>query len=265
MIVYVDVLLCVNIFINFFLLLCVKNFLKIKSSLRRLSLAAAASSLFSLTVFLPRLPFFLSILLKALFGITVVLAAFGRASYKVFLKRVCAFMLVNFAFGGIMMAVWHFAEPAPLLIFNGVVYFDISPVMLIIITLICYFILRFVQKATGRQEAGGNYHTVKITAEGKSFTCLGKIDTGCTLKEPFSGAPVIVAERRIFSEDFSPDMRSCRIIPFESLGGSGIIRGFLPDALRLDDRVINQKVYVGISDKKFNGEFQALINAEVLE
>ena len=264
MVVYVDVLLCVNIFINFFLLLCVKRFLKITVSARRLIFSSAAAGLFSLVVFLPEMPFAISLIFRIISGCAVVFIAFGRTNHKQFIKRVCAFVLTSAAFGGLSALFYGLFKPSSMLIFNDVVYFDISPVTLIIITLICYFILRLIQKITGREETKNNFCTVKITAGGKSFTCLGKVDTGCTLKEPFSGAPVIVAEKRILG-GFIPDQRSTRVIPFESMGGAGMITGFLPDAVRLNDKPISQKVYIGISDRNFNGEFQALINAEVLE
>lgn len=53
--VYVDVLLVVNSFVNYLMLLCVMKFLKIQTGRIRVLLAAAVGGLFSLKIFLPEL------------------------------------------------------------------------------------------------------------------------------------------------------------------------------------------------------------------
>ena len=54
--VYIDVLITVNLFIDFFLLLCTKTLLHIHTSIRRLIIGAAFGGSLSLIALLPALP-----------------------------------------------------------------------------------------------------------------------------------------------------------------------------------------------------------------
>ena len=99
--VYVDVLVVVNIFIDFLLLLGTGRFLQLKSKLLRLILASLLGGAQSLVALLPEIPAALNILLDLLFASALVLIAFGKADFRSFLKRTLVFFGVSFFFCGI--------------------------------------------------------------------------------------------------------------------------------------------------------------------
>lgn len=265
MTVYIDVLICVNMFINFLILICVKKILHISCGDFRIILVSAASSLFSLAVFLPALPFTVNILLKIICAVFSVFAAFGKSRPKIFLTRILAFLSVTFSFGGIFILIYLFFKPTSMLIFNDVVYFDISPVLFVAVTLISYFVLRLIQITIGKREIKNTLYNIQFTILSKEYYCTGQLDTGCSMREPFSGAPVIIVEKGIFEREFHAPENKTRLIPFDSMGGKGIITGFRPESVKLNGRTLNQEIYIGIYDGVFGGEYRALINAEVLE
>ena len=51
-----------------------------------------------------------------------------------------------------------------------------------------------------------------------------------------------------------------RIIPFNSLGGEGLIEGFLPDELYIDNIRIEKQVYIGITNNIFKNEVKSIFN-----
>ena len=179
--VYVDVLVVVNIFIDFLLLLGTGRFLQLKSKLLRLILASLLGGAQSLVALLPEIPAALNILLDLLFASALVLIAFGKADFRSFLKRTLVFFGVSFFFCGIMVFIYSAFRPKGMEVYNDVVYFNISPILLIILTLICYYIMRVLRKLT-MGETGKRLCTVKLGIAGEAIefrvgenaACVGK-------------------------------------------------------------------------------------------
>jgi stage II sporulation protein GA (sporulation sigma-E factor processing peptidase) len=53
-----------------------------------------------------------------------------------------------------------------------------------------------------------------------------------------------------------------RVIPFGSLGGEGIIKGFLPDIVEIDGKPSQQSLYIGICENILKGDVRAIIPFE---
>ena len=84
------------------------------------------------------------------------------------------------------MFIYTAFKPKGLEIYNDTVYFNISPVVLIILTLACYYILKLIKRLT-KGVCGGGICNVEINLSEKSVVFSAKIDSGCNVKEPFSG------------------------------------------------------------------------------
>lgn len=260
--VYVDVLVFLNLIIDFLLLLAVRKFLYISASNRRLLLGSAAGAAFSLTALFPEMNFFLCILAGLSEAVLIVLAAFGRCGIASFIKRVCAYYCASFIFAGVMIGVYLLFKPDGMVISNNVVYFNISPLLLIILTIVCYFILYIFNRLFKKSGALVQVYRVSVKIRGKEFAFDARVDTGCDLKEPFSGSPVIIAEKSLF-EDLCLPMEGTRIIPFSSLGGEGVIRAVKGDEAYIDGKRLEESVYIGFCENIINGEIKALIPVEL--
>ena len=260
--VYIDILVTVNFFIDYFLLMCTKKFLGIHIKYHRMIIGSIIGGLTSLSALLPTLPLGLNIILDLSIAMLIIIITFGRCDIKAYIKRVLVYFTVSFIFCGIMIFIYFNFKPANMGIFNDVVYFDISPVLLIILTLICYYIMLLIKKFTGNilQSCICN---VEIEIENRSFTFTAKIDSGCNVKEPFSGASVIIAEKALL-DDFEPCENKCRIIPFETLSGEGFIKGFATDKVIIDGKVSIYPIYLGICEKVFKGDTKALVPLDII-
>ena len=248
--IYIDILVTVNFFIDYFLLLCTKKFLGINKKYYRIIIGSVIGGITSLSALLPTLPLGLNFFIDLLIAMLIIIITFGKCEIKTYIKRVLVYFTVSFIFCGIMIFVYLNFKPANMGIYNDVVYFDISPIILIILTLLCYYIMLIIKKFTGN--ILHNY-----------MMFCAKIDTGCNVKEPFSGNSVIIAEKNLL-ENFEFPKNKCRIIPFETLSGEGSIKGFAADTVIIDGKTIIYPIYLGICENVFKGDTKALVPLEII-
>lgn len=260
--VYVDVLITVNIFIDFLLILCVKKLLDVRASLLRVILGSLLGGVFSLAALLPKLPFGLNLLSDLVFAALIVLSSLGFGGLRVFLRRVAVYFGLSFAFCGLMVFVYTTFHPKGMEIYNDTVYFNISPFLLIILTLVCYYTTRLLKRLT-KGVRGKSTCNIEISMGGVETSFLAAVDTGCTVKEPFSGDYVIIAEEEIL-RDLRLRDDTIRIIPFESLGGKGILRGYRADSVRINGKRLDSDVYLGVCENILTGEIKALAPSDLL-
>ena len=125
-VIYADILVVINIIINYLLLRAAAAITACEFRALRFLAASALAGLFSLIIFIDNMPLWLSIAVKIAFLLIMVFAAFGAKSVKAFVKCFAAFFIANFVFAGIMLAVCTFLLPNAAMYKNGVVYFDID-------------------------------------------------------------------------------------------------------------------------------------------
>lgn len=144
--VYIDVLITVNVFIDFILILCTKRLFVSTPRLKNVACVASGRSAKSYCTFPPA--FLLNIPIDVLCAAGIVLCAFGKCPFKCFIKRISVFLSLSFSFCGIMMFLYNAFKPKGMEVYNDTVYFNISPVLLIILTLVCYYILKLTKILT---------------------------------------------------------------------------------------------------------------------
>ncbi|CZT56941.1 Sporulation factor SpoIIGA [Eubacteriaceae bacterium CHKCI005] len=288
--VYVDILFAVNLFINYFLLCLTAKVTRIHTKRWRMLAGSALGAVYSLFIFFPEIPSLLSAAAKLIFSITILLAALPIHSIKVFLKTLACFFGANFLFAGLMMALWLFVSPNNLMINNGIVYFNISPLILIGGAAVSYLILSMIHRFTLRKAPDNKIYTVTIEVDGQTATMDALLDTGHSLTESISDLPVLLAEyksveklipsqvrpvfepsQRVFPvppED-SSWRRRFRVVPFHSVGGGGVLPAFRPDSITVTDGqhpVRVPKSFVAVSGTHLSdGEYEALMNPDMIE
>ena len=266
--IYIDVLVGVNLFINYFLLLCVSKFLSLETRRRRLVAAALLGAAYSLTILLPELSPALSLPLKLLMSLSIVLAAFGYHGIRRLVRATVAFYLTSFAFAGLMLALWYFFAPQGLMIRNSVVYFNISPLALIALTVVCYGCVTLFRRVTGRQMPRELNCRIVIERGGRTCSCAARVDTGNTLREPFSGDPVAVVYEPAIASLIPPkESLNFRLVPFDAVSGNGVLEAFRPDRLTVysgGKTFETRKVFIAAAKTKL-GESDALLNPDLLQ
>lgn len=264
-VIYIDTLICVNLFIDYAILYVIKQLLHIYSRAWRLLPAAVFAGVSTVAVFLPFYTTLFSVIYRFAVAILTVLIAFGYKGIRKLLVRTLSFLGISMLLCGCVLMIELMWDPDGAVIYNDVLYFDISPVALILSTLTAFFALSIYQKLSERHKLSCRIRsvTVYINAEDK-LTFESAVDTGCNLKEPFSGLPVIILEKEILGNIQLPQEKM-RVIPYTTASGADIFMGFKPYKVCIDGKEIFKGCYIGICNNTLRGEIKSIMGAEISE
>ena len=273
MTVYVDVLLLVNFVINLVLLKTSAYMAGRSFFLSKASLGAFLGSLGALTVFMPAFSFFTMLSYKLLFAAVMVFVSFGYEDPLTFLKDFICLLSCTFIFSGLIIFIYLAFSPGKLVIANGSFYFDVSAVFLLSTAFAAYVFISVLNFFFARKKPAEEICILKIRQGEREATLRGLIDTGSSLYEPFSNFPVIVCNKSFFEGEVEEEkalINNVRIVPFETIGGRGILKAFLADSVKIElsgkEVEVKKGCYIALSDENFRrGFYDAIVNPAVLE
>ena len=107
-----------------------------------------------------------------------------------------------------------------------------------VLFLICYaaasVIMRIFSNSVRRKSV-----SVTVISDNREYTFDAMCDTGCSAADPLTGIPAIIVSRGVMKkiEDElmnSPERLRIRMIPVSGIGGECILRGFVPDSVKID-------------------------------
>ncbi len=259
-VVYVDILFLLNAYMTLFQLAAAAKFCRVRIAGWRLLLASMLGGLSGLLFFLGDFPL-LCIAANLICAAVIILAAFRPTGFKAFFKRMLCFCGCGAVFAGAVLLCKTLGAQG-LSYRGGAVYFEISPLLLIGATAGCYLILRIFFKLT-ESKLPSICHKMSVRVGRRSVTLEAVIDSGNMLCDPISGLPVAVAPQSAVSPLFTGDAarffcgdgvcsdgqwrRRVRMIPCKTVGGGGLLPGFLPDAVKIGNRDV--KLLIAVSDK----------------
>lgn len=280
MVIYADILVVINLFVNYFLLLITKRILRVCVRRIRILCGAVFGGLYSLIIFAPALPLAITVLFHmAAVGI-LVLISFPTNTVKAYFKAYAAFFAVNFGFGGAMLAVWLVFQPNGMVYQNGAVYFDISMQTLLLSTVFCYILFSVFFALLKRKAPDNRLYTVLLQNGNKSVHTKALLDTGNTLSDGFSDTPILIATERILhklaTEDAQAFLRgdipqvqktSFRFIPYGTVHGNGVMRGIVIDTVSLPkEGILVQKPVLVQSTENFDtSEYEVILSNQIFE
>ena len=274
--VYVDVLLVVNLIVDFFLLKITFKLLKTDPKPIRVLISSFIGAVSSLYIFFPESTAFINITYQLIIGSLIMLTALGFKSLKYFLRSVAVFFTVTCVYGGIMTALWQVLKPKGMVINNSVVYFNISPLVLILSTVSGYFLYLFLNKIFALPSKTAKKCSLNLYALGKSVGLTGIIDTGNSITDVLSNSEIIIVDKAVAvsllgTEDFSNDplyATRYRTIPCETVMGRSLLEGFRCDMgeIRFEDKVIPlTNPVIALSKTPIKENYSAILNPKILE
>lgn len=268
MVIYADVLMVLNMAVNYFLLLAASRLCKLNLKLGRLLLGAGIGGILSLYILLPPLGSFFEAALRPVFAAGIVFAAFGRRRPRVFLQIWAVFFGVTLLFGGAMLALYTLFRPDGMAIDGGVVYFRISPLLLIISTALCYAIIRLVQFLGQRKSPEAMRQKITLEYLGRSAEFTALIDTGHSLQDPFTGAQVVLISakgaQKLGNISDAKEIGRYRLIPCRTAGGESILEGLKVDRLLADGRTSGEGLVAAVSKSIGQEDYDAIISPQML-
>ncbi len=281
MVVYADVLLIVNLFVNYALLLCSSMIMKKHTQRLRILLGAAIGAFYGFVIFLPDLPSAAEFALRFAATVLIVLGAFGYKNLPSFLRSFFTFFAVSFAFGGIMLVLWVTVAPIGMIYNNGAVYFDVDLAVLAVSTVVSFAVVSLIAHFTARRAPKDSIALVKIVYKGKETKLTALVDTGNSLTETFSGFPVVLGEveslekiipdavRGFLNGEDVSSSSEMRLVMHKTVSGTGILPVFRPDYIEVKSvshSVKTSEVYVAVTKNNLaRGEYEMILNPALFE
>jgi len=260
--IYADVLISINLIIDYFLISLTSKLLKTACSFWRQLLGAAVGGVCSLCILIPKEGILISLALRVVTSLAVVMVTYGIGKFSFLLRRVACFYIVSFLFSGLMFALWYFLKPKGLLLQNGIVYYDLSTLFLVASAVFSYLLISLISRFINRKYSP--LCRVRIITEKSRAEASVLVDSGNRLREPFSEKPVLLLDPKYYylAEEYEGGKR---VIPYKTVSGEGIIMGFRPRGVYLCDQGGGDSldVYVAISPKPL-GEYDGVIGSSAI-
>ncbi len=274
MIIYLDVLIIVNAIVDYFIILATLKLLKTKVKTFKILISVVIGGLSSIYILADLKNIFLDFLYKFLITVLMVFILFGFKNFKIIAKGTIILFLVSCAYTGAVLAVYLAFKPINLYITNSVVYFNISPLILVISTVFGYFVFMlgcyiFKNKSSN---AKTYYITINILEYTVSFVALS--DTGNSVTDCFGNNEIIIVNDNVFNKidkyvrnKSNEYEKRYRAVPCSTVTGEALLYGYRCDSARIQiDKMIKELICPIIikSNTKLPKDFEAIINPEIV-
>lgn len=267
-VVYADILVAVNLICDYFLLKTTSFFAKEKAKVIRILLAALVGAFSSLWIFLPQQNVISNLIFRLFTCLGMIFSAFGFKSLKRFIRLNLLHLLINFGFAGSMWAFYYIFKPNGMVVFNSVVYFDVSAVFLTIFSVLGYIAVTLISRLVSKNASVAERYPIDVYIDGNqaSFTAIS--DSGNSLKDVFGVSEIIIVEKRTIDKFKNECVDSrYRAVPCNTVSGEALLDGW-----RFDKAVIHidkkqkeiSNPILAVSKNNLSIECDAIINPEAV-
>lgn len=297
MTIYLDIILCENLLMNYIILFATYVIIKpkVKHPQIRIILSSLIGSVYAVIVYLNILSIYSNLFAKIILSIVMVYVAFNPKNAKVLLKQILIFYLVSFIFGGCTFALIYFIKPENVKMKNGV-FVGIYPLKIGLVAGVIAFVATQIAFKINKSKLNNKntFFNIQLYYKNQSITVKALLDSGNMLKDPISQASVIIVERESLSkiipekvldyigniiggdetedkQDIQEYLSKIRMVPFMSLGKeNGMLVGIRLDKIKIETEDIDiqkENIIAGIYEKKFtkDNKYNALIGLNLLE
>lgn len=296
MTIYLDIILCENLLMNYIILFATYVIIKPKTKHQqiRMILSSLLGSIYAIIVYLNILSIYTNLLAKITLSVVMVYIAFAPPNVKQLLKQILIFYLVSFIFGGCTFALIYFLKPENVEMKNGV-FVGMYPIRVGLIAGVIAFIITQIAFKINKSKLNNKNTFIEIELYNKNKMTKARalLDSGNMLKEPISQKPVIVVEKTTLSKiipeevldyiekivggddqeknEMQEYLSKIRMVPFMSLGKeNGMLIGIRLDKIKInteDIRLEKENIIAGIYEKKLtkDNKYNALIGLNLLE
>lgn len=232
--IYLDLIMILNFFFDFLLLVSVSVLLKRRAKVTRIIYASFIGGISILFLFINisslELFFF-----KFIISIFMILIAFGYKNIKYTLMNTLYLYVVSvFLGGGLYLLNIQFSYKQVGIVFynNGL---SINIIVMILLTPIIIYI--YIKQGKRLRNNYSNYYDVRIYFNDDYIDAIGYLDTGNNLVDPITSKPVILMDKRKMLFDIKEFM----LIPYYTVSGRDMMK-----CLKIDMVVINKKEYKNV-------------------
>ena len=255
--VYLDLIMILNFFIDFILLLTVSIVLKRKVNIKKIILGAFVGGLSILFLFFIFNNFLLFIF-KLIISIIMVIITFKYENIKYTLINILYLYITSITLGGFLYLLnieFSYKHVGIIFINNGL---SINFIILIIISPVILYI--YIRQNKLLKYTYSNYYNVELIKCKKSYKYIGYMDSGNVLIDSLTNKKVILIDKRkvLFN------IKEFRLIPYMGVNGMNMIK-----VVKIDKLIFNNKecdnVLLGIMDNISLDGVDIILNRKLLE
>lgn len=296
--VYLDVLLLENILMNYLILAATSKFLKSRVKSLRLFIGALIGAVYVIVLlFLPQIHIYYSLSAKLILSIVIIVVTFNPKKLYEFIKTIICFYMSTFIFAGAAFAFLSLNQGGGI-VRSGAFYVYLNSKMsfILIAAMVAFIMIRAFYLFIKEYGSGDKVLvSLYVVFDGNGIWVPALVDTGNQLKDPLSGAPVIIVEAEAIktllpislveymekqNEEETINIEIAlkntgwfsrfRLIPFTSLGKeNGILPGFRPDYIEVGkngERKETKDVVICLYNRKLseNSTYHALLAPELV-
>ncbi|WP_028544980.1 sigma-E processing peptidase SpoIIGA [Paenibacillus taiwanensis] len=307
-VIYADLVFGLNAVLDWTLLAMSARLRGLRPSTGRMASAAAIGTVYAAVLFVPTIPFLVTIGGKVLISICMLIVAFGFHQLGFFLRNLLAFYFSAFVIAGGAFGIQYMIKDATLWSSFGTTsaaavheQLKFGAGLLVFGLAASYAIYRIAWRQQKDQTQMNSFIAeVEIGIGDTIRTCQGLIDTGNSLKEPISGAPVMITNASLWegvlpaewlkaiqagavldcfhtydaecsSKGTCPiDEAKLRILPYRGVNqATQWMLGFKPDYIVVKHEGLSYRsrhVIVGLDSGRLSQDeqFQAIIHPELI-
>lgn len=245
--VYIDVILFINIFFDFILLLSISLILRRNVKIYKIILGSLVGGMSILFLFLPinKITLFF---LKIIIAIFMCIITFNYKDIKYTIKNILFLYLVSVLLGGVLylLNIEFSYKNSGLIFYHNDVSINII-IILIVSPILLYF---YVKQMKDLRNNYSKYYKVNIYFKSKKNVLLnGFLDTGNNLKDPYKSRPIVIVNYNKIKKYVSKEKEL--LVPYTNINNDDILR-----CIKVDKIIINnieyRNILVGFSLNKIN-------------
>jgi len=243
-VIYIDTLFLVNFLVDYLLLLCSARLCAVHVSRIRIAAGALLGAFYAAAALLGAWGFLKRGAFKIAVSLLMTLLAFEKQ--RRFLRIVLVFYAVSAAFGGVAFGLSFFTGRT----LEDLVRYPVSAELLLLTFGVTYLLLGVLFRHTARIRSSAEIVEVRAVSGDRQIRFSALVDTGSSLTDPVTGAPVTVAAvdtvrallpvplRAKLTEKGVRDpaaflyalsdeeQRQFRLVPYSTVGADGVLLAF---------------------------------------
>jgi len=270
MVIYVDTLIFTNVVIDYLLLCITSMIVKKNYNIIRLIISSLIGGVSSLYILVDSKSIIVDIIFKIIVGALMILVLCGNK--KGLLLSYSVFLGISFLLNGCVIFLYNLVSPNVFYSDNFINYFNISPVLLIVLTSIIYFIIKIIQRIFIRKTAVSTAN-LSIQVGKLKLTYRALVDSGNTLSDPFGNSQIFVLSCDEFSnislvlDEFELSRRN-RLIPVKTVSSKCVLKAIRCDKAEIlaqSKRYVFDNPIIASSIEPIENDCKAIIPANLLE
>ncbi len=255
--IYLDLIMILNFFIDFILLLTVSVILKRNIKITRIMFGAFVGGISILLLFF-NINSVLLFILKFLISVVMTIITFRFVNIKYTLVNILYLYMSSIILGGFLYLLnieFSYKHIGIIFFNNGL---SINFIFLLIFSPLILYI--YIKQTKNFRLNYSNYYNIDIILKNKKYKYTAYLDTGNTLIDNLTRKPVILIDKRkiLF------DIKEFRLIPYMGVNGLNMIKVIKVDKLLFGSKEY-KNILLGIMDKISLDGVDVILNKRLLE